>query len=74
MNPPNLSPIQKTQLLATQAGLSLSTERAAVASAILEEWHAAANALSERMSAAQHQDLVPVVCFAHAHIALESKG
>ena len=51
--------------LALYAGLPLGTDREAVIAALLDVWLRDANALSEKMSAAAHQSLVPATVFSH---------
>lgn len=50
--------------LAACAGLALSDERIAAVCGVLSAWLPAANELSRKMSAAEHQDLMPIVAFA----------
>jgi hypothetical protein len=52
--------------LADQAGLPLAPGRAEIAGGLLADWVKAANELSLKMSAAQHQQLLPVTVFTHA--------
>ena len=52
--------------LADQAGLPLAAGRAEIAGGLLAEWLKPANELSLKMSAAQHQQLLPATVFAHA--------
>jgi hypothetical protein len=49
---------------AAHADLPLTAERAASVTALLAAWLPAANALSERMQAAELQALMPAVTFA----------
>ena len=51
---------------ADQAGLPLAPGRAEIAGDLLAEWVNAANELSLKMSAAQHQQLLPATVFTHA--------
>jgi len=51
--------------LAQAADLPLTPERQAAATAILAAWLPAANALSRKMSAPEHQALMPVTTFSH---------
>ena len=64
--PSHLSSVDAALVVARQAGLELSAERIRVAAPIFVEWCAAANRLSERMSAAQNQSVVPIVGLRHA--------
>ncbi len=45
--------------------LPLSKERLSVVAPLLDAWLKDANQLSEKMSAAQHQTLVPATVFTH---------
>ncbi len=47
------------------AALPLSKERLSVVAPLLDAWLKDANQLSEKMSAAQHQTLVPATVFTH---------
>ena len=49
---------------AEHAGLPLTAERAAAVTALLAAWLPVANALSERMQAAELQALMPAITFA----------
>ena len=49
---------------AEHADLPLTAERAAAVTALLAAWLPAANALSERMQAAELQALMPAITFA----------
>jgi len=51
--------------LADQAGLPLAPGRAEIAGGLLADWVKAANELSLKMSAAQHQQLLPATVFTH---------
>jgi hypothetical protein len=55
------------KLLADQAGLPLAPGRAEIAGGLLAEWIKAANELSLKMNAAQHQQLLPATVFTHPH-------
>jgi len=61
---PPLSPEQVREL-ARLADLPLAPGRADVITPTLAAWIDDANALSRKMSAAQHQDLVPATVFTH---------
>lgn len=51
--------------LALYAGLPLAAERHPAIAAILNAWIPDANALSEKMSSASYQTLVPATVFSH---------
>lgn len=51
--------------LASLAGLPLSADRYAGVAAILNAWMPDANALSEKMSSAAYQTLLPATVFNH---------
>ncbi|MBS0448941.1 MAG: hypothetical protein JSR59_23705 [Proteobacteria bacterium] len=53
------------RVLAAAAGLPLGPGRDAIVAGLLAVWLPAANELSLKMSAAEHQDLLPVTVFAH---------
>lgn len=52
--------------LATVANLPLAADRDAVVGDLLGQWLPAANDLSRKMSAAEHQALLPATVFVHA--------
>jgi hypothetical protein len=52
--------------LAQAADLALDAERAAVVGELLAAWLPAANELSRKMSALEHQTLLPATVFTHA--------
>lgn len=56
----------RVRALASYAGLPLPAQREAGAAAILDAWVPAADELSRKMSAAAHQDLLPVTVLVHA--------
>lgn len=60
-----------TALLAAHASLDLSPDRLAAVESILAAWLPAARELSIKMSAPEHQALLPVTVFAHAHGSFE---
>ena len=51
--------------LAEMAGLPLAAGRAEAAARVFDAWLPAANELSVKMSAAEHQTLLPATVFAH---------
>ena len=57
--------------LARYAALPLAPGRAEAAAAVLDAWWPAANELSAKMSAAQHQMLAPVTVLTHPADAAE---
>ena len=59
----------RVRLLAECAELPLPLEREARVAAIFDAWLPDANALSAKMSAAEHQELAPVTILAHASAA-----
>lgn len=59
----------RVRLLAACAGLALPLEREAQVAAVLDAWLLDANALSAKMSAAEHQELAPVTILVHASAA-----
>ncbi len=58
--------------LAQAAGLSLAPGRCEAAAELLAVWLPAANELSRKMSAAEHQRLLPATVFVHA--AVDDEG
>lgn len=52
--------------LAEAAGLTLGPGRDEIVGELLAAWLPAANELSRKMSAAEHQHLLPATVFAHA--------
>ena len=64
-------PAAATILLAAHASLNLSPDRLTAVESILAAWLPAARELSIKMSAPAHQDLLPVIVFAHAHGSFE---
>jgi hypothetical protein len=56
---------EDVRALATVAELSLEPERAEDVAERLTVWFAAANELSEKMSAAEHLQCVPIANFTH---------
>ena len=65
---PTKPPLSQEQVreLARLADLPLAPGREDVITSTLAAWIDDANALSHKMSAAQHQDLVPATVFTHA--------
>jgi hypothetical protein len=65
---PTKPPLSQEQVreLARLADLPLAPGREDVITSTLAAWIDDANALSRKMSAAQHQDLVPATVFTHA--------
>lgn len=59
----------RVRLLAACAELPLPAHREAAVAAILDAWLPDANALSHKMSAAEHRDLVPATVFNHPAVA-----
>lgn len=55
----------RVRLLAAYAALPLAPEREAVVAATLDAWLPDANALSAKMSAPEHRDLVPITVLGH---------
>ena len=64
-------PAAATILLAAHASLNLSPDRLTAVESILAAWLPAARELSIKMSAPEHQALLPVTVFAHAHGSFE---
>lgn len=58
----------QVRALAEYAGLGLAPGREAVIAPTLDAWVADANALSRKMSAGAHQDLVPATVFVHPDV------
>lgn len=56
---------QSVRNLAGVAALPLAPGRAEVVASLLAAWLPDANALSRKMSAPEHQDLVPATVFTH---------
>jgi hypothetical protein len=54
--------------LARCAALDLNPERRAAVEAVLSAWIPAANELSRKMSAPEHQTLLPATVFTHAPV------
>jgi hypothetical protein len=65
MNEPDLTGAARVRLLARYASLPLAPEREALVAAILDAWVPAADDLSRKMAAAEHQDLLPVTVLTH---------
>jgi len=65
-SPTHLAAFDAVLVVSQQAGLALEPERLRAVAPIILEWWAAANALSRRMSAPEHQTLVPIVALRHA--------
>jgi hypothetical protein len=55
----------RVRMLARYAQLPLPAEREALVAAILDAWTPAANELSRKMAAAEHQSLLPVTVLTH---------
>lgn len=55
----------RARALSRYADLPLASGREAALAAILDAWIPDANALSRKMSAPEHRDLVPATMFAH---------
>jgi hypothetical protein len=55
----------RVRLLARYAALPLPPQREALVAAILDAWVPAANELSRKMSAPEHQSLLPVTVLTH---------
>lgn len=68
MNKPEsaLTGAARVRALARYAGLALPAEREAIVATVLDAWAPAADELSRKMSAAPHQDLLPVTVLVHA--------
>ncbi|MBE0546334.1 MAG: hypothetical protein IH627_01495 [Rubrivivax sp.] len=62
----NYSGAARTRMLARYAALPLPPEREATVAAILDAWIPAADELSRKMSAAIHQQLLPITVLTHA--------
>ncbi len=56
---------ETVRLLAAQADLPLAAGRDAIVAGLLAEWLPPANELSRKMSAAEHQELLPATVFTH---------
>ena len=63
MNEESIDGAARVRLLARCADLPLPGHREAAVAAILDAWLPDANALSHKMSAAEHRDLVPATVF-----------
>ncbi len=63
--PASSAPVELVRRLAAYAALPLAETREAGVAAILGAWVPDANALSLKMSAAQHQNLLPATVFTH---------
>lgn len=61
----NFTGAARVHALARYAGLPLPAEREAGVAAILDAWIHAADELSRKMSAATHQDLLPITVLTH---------
>ena len=61
----NFTGVARVRGLAQYAGLPLPAEREAGVAAILDAWVPAAEELSRKMSAAAHQDLLPITVLTH---------
>jgi hypothetical protein len=61
------SPInaETVRALAATADLPLDAERAAAVAEGLSAWIPTANELSQKMSAPEHRELIPITVFAH---------
>ena len=55
----------RVRMLAAYAALPLPTERESVVAATLDAWLPDANALSEKMSAEEYRDLLPITVLGH---------
>jgi hypothetical protein len=56
----------RARALARYAALPLAPEREAIVAAILDAWIPAAEELSRKMSAAEHQALLPITVLTHS--------
>ena len=61
----HLSGAARVRALALYAGLPLPAQREAGVAAILDAWVPAADELSRKMSAAAHQELLPITVLTH---------
>lgn len=69
MNDKSIDGATRVRLLARCAELPLPAQRETAVATILDAWLPDANALSHKMSAAEHRDLVPATVFNHPAVA-----